>query len=44
VSSNIDSVLALAESAVANDIGIVPNFAEEIGANILEFFPALGNG
>ena len=39
----IDAVLALAQESVSNGVVVVPNPAEEIGANILEFIPALGN-
>ena len=39
----IDAVLALAQESVSNGVVVVPNPAEEIGANVLEFIPALGN-
>ena len=41
--ADIDAVLALAQESVSNGVVVVPNPAEEIGANILEFIPALGN-
>ena len=43
LSADINAVLALARAAIANDVVVVPNPAEEIGANVLELIPALGN-
>lgn len=42
-SANI-AVLSLTQAAIADDVGIVPNPAKEIGANVLELIPVLGNG
>ncbi|SRR6266851_9402641 len=43
-SANIDPILALPHAAVAHDIGVAPDAAEEVGANVLELVPTLWNG
>jgi len=44
LAANINAVLALAHSAVAHCVVVIPNQAEEIGANVLESIPVFGNG
>lgn len=40
--ADIDAMLPLADTAIANEVVVVPDSAEEVSANILEFIPALG--
>jgi hypothetical protein len=44
LTTDIDSVLTLTRPTIADGVVVVPDEAEEIGANLFEFIPVFGNG